>query len=177
MMNTRYNYTFDPERIHPHELAALGRGNVEGFFPTTFLFENDGITAIYDCDGYSPLSGFRLEHTSDVMYILEKTLLILKRCPEHLLVPERVLLIPETVFYCREGGSVNVTYIPVPGEADIHVNLILFLDRICVDLCDPFGSYVDQFIHRSCGENLDIDSMLTLVGMLRRELDEKLAEI
>lgn len=177
MINTRYNYTFDPKRIYPHELAALGRGAVDGFFPTTFIFDTEGITAIYDCDGYSPLSGFRLEQTSDVMYILEKILLILKRCPEHLLVPERVLTIPETVFYRVDTGSVRMTYIPVSGEADVHRNLIQFLIRICVDLCDPFGSYIDRFIEKSREENLDIESMLTLVGVLRRELDEQLAGI
>lgn len=176
-MNNRYEYTFEPKRIHPHELAALGRGVNEGFFPTTFLFDTGGITAVYDCEGYSPLSTYRFEQTSDVMYILEKILLILKRCPEHLLSPERVMLIPETVFYRQDTGSIRITYIPVPGEADIHRNLLQFLFKIRVDLCDPFSSYIDVFARRSVGENLDIESMLTLTGVLRRELDEKIASI
>ena len=177
MRTNRFDYTFEPGRLRPHEVAMLGSGQFNGFFHTSFLFGAEKVTAVYECDGYAPLSTFRIEQTGDVLYVLEKILLILQCCPEYMIVPERVLLIPETVFYRLETGDVRMTFIPVVGDADIHRNILLFLARAKVDLCDPFTSYIDRFVGRSCSENLDISSMLTLAGVLRRELDEKLSEI
>jgi|GEM_PF-6824230 len=177
MNDIRYDYEFEPGRLYPHEVAILGSGGFDGFFPTTFLFGSGRVTAVYDCGGYAPLAGFRIEYTSDILFILEKVLLILHRSSEFLILSERILILPETVFYSQQTGGVKITYIPVSGEADLHTNLLEFLARIQVDLCDPYGKYIDRFAIRSKKENLDTSSMLTLVGVLRRELDAELSQL
>ena len=178
MTGERQRYTFEPHRLHAHEIAVLGMGRCSAFLPTTFMWDDETLTAVYECTGFSPLSDFRIEHTADILYILEKLLTGLQRSQEHLILPERILLSSETVFYDQKTGSIRMAFVPVKvSEPDIHRNLLQFLLSIRVDLCDHFHSYIDRFAHRSVDENMDIDSMLTLVGLLRREIDEKMKVI
>ena len=178
MKNTEYNYTFDSGQIFPHEIEMISRGSCSMFFDTTFVYDSTGITAVYDCSGFKPLSEYRIEHTSDVLYILEKTLIILQSCREYMLIPERILLVPETVFYRQDTGDVKIAFIPIKsGESDLHRNILSFLIGIKKDVCDSMLTYLNVFAHKSCNDNLDMDDMLTLVGFLRRQLDTKLKEI
>ena len=172
MNNTRYDYCFERGRLHPHEIAILGSESSGPFFGASFQHDPDGIRAVYQCSGFKPLSSFKIEATSDILYILEKVLLILNNSLNYLLIPERILLSPDTVFYRQETGDVKVVYIPqLSSNWDIHRNLLQFLIGIKGDVCDTFSSYINTFAQRSTRDNLDIASMLDLVGTLRRELE------
>ena len=178
MNSTKLSYNFRTDRLLPHETAMLSRGLCGMFLPTTFVYDRNGVTAVYDSDGYRPLSEYRIEHTDDIMYILEKTLLALHRSKEYLFDPERILLSPETVFYQHETGDLKIAFVPLDSEnCDFHRNILQFLIRIKDDLCDTFTSYLNVFVHKSVNDNLCLEDMLTLVGYLRRHLDSKMSDV
>ncbi len=170
----KFTYAFEPGRIHRHEMVMLSAGDCPLFFPMTFLDEPEQVTAVYDCSGYAPLSTFRIEHTGDVLYVLEKVLLILHRSGEYLLLPERILISPETVFYNMKTGDVRIAYVPLQdARPDVHRSLAVFLGRLKEDLCDPFIGFVDALTDRFARDNMNLKDMLTLLGITRRKLDSK----
>ena len=178
MNETKLNYRFEADRLLSHETAMISRGLCDSFLPTSYIYDMGGITAVYDSDGYKPLSEYRIEETGDILYILEKILLMLRRSQDYLFAPERILISPETVFYQQDTGDMKIAFIPIAGNNnDLHRNILQFLIRTKGDLCDPFISYLNVFAHKSVNDNLSLEDMLTLAGYLRRQLDIKIKEI
>ena len=95
-------------------------------------------------------------------------------------------------FSDTEGGSKFSLGLFEGFRSDLDFNVVVFLiDRLDIDIiedeiffdffngligikgdvCDTFSSYINTFAQRSTRDNLDIASMLDLVGTLRRELE------
>ncbi len=163
----------------------------------TFLRSENGLTARYECSGFTPLSSFRIERTEDVLYLMEKVFLVLHRAPEYLLDPERILLRTELVFYSREKDDLKIAYVPRPpgsnragsgdktgtgrqaGSGDsakspatpFHRELILLLAQMKQEVRDPHGDLIARLARELYYHCPDTKSMLRTIGLLRRELD------
>ena len=111
--NNQDTLKFAADAFYRHEQIVLTEGNCPGFLPMTFLLDSGCMYVKYACGGFLPLSRFRIEETADVLYIMEKTLLILHTCPEYLLAPERLLLRTDTVFYNKKYDDLRIAFVPL----------------------------------------------------------------
>ncbi len=169
-----YTCELDPKAVCPHERIMLASGQCPFFFPTAFYSDQDHLTASYSCSGFVPLSTFRIERTDDALYIFEHVLLALRGCIEYLLEPERVRVTSDTVFYCSRTGEVRLAYLPLQEHApDIRRTLIRFLAELKADLQDDSVSCIDRIARRIYYENHDLRDLLTITGLMRRELGSR----
>ncbi|MDO5491396.1 MAG: DUF6382 domain-containing protein [Bacillota bacterium] len=165
---------FAPERFHSHEIVMLSEGTCPLFFPTVFIREDARVVAVYDCSRYAPLGSFRIEKTEDALFLLEKVLLLLHRSMEYLIMPERILLSPETVFYAEDTGSVRIAFVPVPDPGcSLQQNILRFLGALAADLCDIDQHCLNQLAQKIRLDSMNLRDMLTLTGLIRRRIDSK----
>ena len=193
--NNDYTLHFNRNPFYRHEQIILAAGTCDGYLPMSYLRGSDGLTARYEAGGYLPLSGFRIERTQDVLYLMERTVRIPHISPEHLLAPERVTLRTDTVFYCRERDDLRIAFLPVPEtESSIsnstdertHASasrpgrsivppfqrrLVQYLAQLKQDLKDPHMSYLLRLAKDLCYNRPDTADILRTIGLLRRELD------
>lgn len=177
--NNDYTLMFHRNPFYQHEQAILARGGFDGCLPMSFLRNDGGLTARYECDGFLPLSSFRIERTEDVLFLMEKLLFVLHEAPEYLLCPERLFLRTETVFYNKEEDRVRIAYLPRPaGKTDhnsrvppFYRELILFLAQMKQDVKDTNTDLIARFARQLYYNCPDTKRMLRSIGLLRRELD------
>ena len=170
---------FKKNPFYRHEQILLASGSFEGFLPMSFLREENGLTARYQCSGFAPLSSYRIERTEDALYLMEKVVLILHAAPEHLLIPERILLRCQTVFFSKKDDRIKIAYVPrprndaAPGAGSIsgfHRELILLLTQLKQDLRDGHADLLSRLIRDIYYHSLDTRSLLRQIGLLRKEL-------
>lgn len=185
--NNDYTLNFDKNPFYRHEQIILAAGTCEGYLPMSFLRGSHGLTVRYETGGYLPLSGFRIERTVDVLYLMERTVQVLHVSPEHLLAPERVMLRTDMVFYSRERDDLRIAFLPRPdtgGSAPAETNqadgsavppfqreLVQYLAQLKQDVRDPHMSFLLRFARELCYNRPDTSDMLRHLGLLRRELD------
>lgn len=202
MWNNNYTLHFNNNPFYRHEQIILADGSCEGFLPISFLHSDRGLTARYETGGYQPLSGFRIERTEDVLYLMERTVMILHVSPEHLLAPERITLRTNTVFYNKMRDDLRIAFIPRlsdsegpdsggtgPGGADprgsaldspivsdFHRELIVFLAQLKHDVRDSHTDFVLRLARDFYYNSPDTSGMLRTIGLLRRELEETVGD-
>ena len=169
--NEEFKITFKENAIHDYERVILTSGDCDYLIPMVFIGENDEETVYYNCSGFASISTFRVEKAEDALFIIEKVLLILSNIVEYLISPAKVTLNTDTVFYNQESGEIKIAYVPLPGEAvSVRRNLIKFIAQLKADIKDGNGSYLDKIARQIHYGNYHIKEIISLVGVLRREL-------
>ena len=167
--------------FYPHEERVLACGSCSGFLPMSFLHTEHGLSARYERGGFTPLSGFRIERTEDALYLLERTVLILRHAPEHLLIPERIYVRTDTVFYSKKGDHLRIAYLPKSANAakagenpalpPLQKELIFFLAQLRQDLCDDHADLIARLAKEIYYNRPDMKALLRTIGLMRRALD------
>ena len=75
--NKEFKVKLEENAIRDFEKIMLTSGECSIFMPMGFISENGCEYGRYNCSGFAPLSGYRVERTEDALYILENVLLIL----------------------------------------------------------------------------------------------------
>ena len=105
---------------------------------------------------------------------MEKVVLILHAAPEHLLIPERILLRCQTVFFSKKDDRIKIAYVPrprndaAPGAGSIsgfHRELILLLTQLKQDLRDGHADLLTRLIREIYSQALDTKSLLRQIGL------------
>ena len=170
--NGIYQITTERDLFYQFERVMLTDSGCRFFIPMHFMFEDDQLCAVYECSGYAPLSSFRVERTEDALYIMEKTCLILHRAPEYLIDPERITLTSDMVFYQIESSDVRIAFLPRKHDStNLRKRLILFLAELKKDIRDHEAPLLDQLARSMYYGSLDMLSLITQIGILRRSFD------
>lgn len=176
--NERYTQILPKDSVYRHERAVLTDGSCDRFLPVVFVQKENALLATFDCSGYLPLSRYRVEKTDDALYLIEKALRILHVSCEYMLSPERLTISTDTLFYDRKTGDLKLAFLPLPPErVGLRRNLILFLAQLKQDITDPYSGYLDRFAREIYFGNLSLPDMISVLGLLRRELDSQTSDV
>lgn len=169
--NREFRIRIEENTMKEYERVMLTSGECSLFMPMGFMSEDGGETVCYNCSGFTPLSNFRIEKTEDVLYILERTLLILERSVEFLITPSKIWLSTDTVFYNKDTGEVKIAYVPSEGkEGSLRRNIVTFLIEIKCDVQDDHKSYINKIAKCICSGNYYIRDIINKIGIYRREI-------
>ena len=169
--NREFRIRLEENTMKEYERVMLTSGECSLFMPMGFMSEDGGETVCYNCSGFTPLSSFRIEKTEDVLYILERTLLILERSVEFLITPAKICLSEDTVFYNKETGEVKIAYIPAENSGEgWRRNIVTFLIQIKKDVRDENIEYINRIARCICSRNYYIRDIINKIGLYRREI-------
>lgn len=169
--NNDYKMCMRENSILDFERIMLSSGECSYLIPMLFIGETNRLTAYYDCRGFVPLSKYKIENTSDALYIMEKILLIMSNVIEYLITPAKITLTTETVFYDTEKEEIKIAYVPVEdGQENLRRNLITIIAQLKADISDGHGEYLDRLANLVYSNNYQLKDMVNRLGLLRREL-------
>ena len=172
--NKEYTIKVAEDSFRNYERVMLSSGDCSLFIPMSFIGEEDGETACYECSGFAPLSSYRIEKTDDALYILECVLIIIGKAIEYFIMPARITLNNETVFYNKETSQIKIAYIPMNNSPiSLKENLSMFIDELKQDIKDDNGEYLDlakKFIEQN---NYFVREMVNKVGLFKRKIYEE----
>ncbi len=107
---------FAENPFYRHEQAVLAEGECPGFLPMSFIREGRGVTVRYETGGLQPISSYRIERTEDVLFLMERVIMVIHMAPEYLLSPQRIILRTDTAFYSRDRDDLRLAFLPRPQE-------------------------------------------------------------
>ncbi|MDD4200325.1 MAG: DUF6382 domain-containing protein [Eubacteriales bacterium] len=169
--NNEYKMCMREESILDYERVMLSSGECNYLIPMLFIGEKDKLTAYYDCRGFVPLSRYKIEKTTDALYIMEKVLLIMSNVIEYLITPSKILLTTDTVFYDTESEKIKIAYVPADDNQDsLRRNLINIIAQLKAEICDGQGEYLDRLANLVYANNYTLRDLVNKLGLLRREL-------
>ena len=169
--NSDFRIRLKENSIAEHEKIMLSSGQCEIFMPMGFLGDEEGVIASYDCSGFAPLSGYRIESTEDALYLLERTLIILGNAVQYFITPAKVMLTTNTVFYNRDTGQVKIAYVPLGGEdVDLKQNIVAFIEQLKADLRDGREDFLTQASRYIYYKNYYINDIITKVALMKRQI-------
>ena len=169
--NREFKIRLEENAMRDFERIMLTSGACSLFMPMGFMAEDDGEIVCYDCSGFTPLAGYRIERTEDALYILEKLLVILGQAVEYLISPARITLTTDTVFYSKDTGEVKIAYVPMEnGAGSLRHNMVAFISQLRRELCDGNQERLDQVARYIYYNNYYIRDLLHKVGVFKREL-------
>lgn len=171
--NKEFRIKLEENTMRDFERVMLTSGNCNLFMPMGFMSEDGGETVCYDCSGFTPLSSYCIERTDDVLYILERTLLILGKSVEYLITPAKVKLTTDTVFHNKETGEVKIAYVPLDGNRNsLRRNIVAFIGQLKRDVCDGYDEYLDKTAQYIYYNNYYIKDIVNKIGLFKREIYE-----
>ena len=169
--NNEYRMCFREDSILDFERAMLTSGECRDLLPMYFISSDDQHVAYYDCNGFAPLSRYRVDKTEDALFILEKVLIILSSAVEYLITPAKISLSTDTVFYNVETGEIKIAYVPVREEpAGSSKNLLRLIGQLKADVTDEYKDFLDRFAVIVYRNNYHLRELTNRMGLLRREL-------
>lgn len=169
--NNEFRIKLRENSIMEYEKIMLSSGQCDFFMPMGFMGEEGGETVCYDCSGFVPLSGYRIEKTEDALYLLERTLIILGKSVEYLISPYRITLNTDTVFYNKDTGQVKIAYVPNPEDkTSLRKNLVAFIGQLKEDIRDGREDYLTQTAKCIYYKNYYIKDVITQVALYKRKL-------
>ena len=153
------------------ERVMLSSGRCDSFMPMGFMKSREGETVCYDCSGFAPLENYRIERTEDALYLLERTPIILGNSLEFLIMPDKVTLTRNTVFYNKDTGQVRIAYVPAAGgEGKLRNHIINFISQLSEDIRDGKGAYLDEVTKYVRYKNYFIKDIVTKVAVIKRRI-------
>ncbi len=160
--------------IRDFEKIMLSGSDCDIFMSMGFMSEGGREYGMYECSGFAPLSGYRVERTEDAMYILENVLIILNRSVEYLIDPTRVRITEDTVFYNKDTGQIKIAYVPLEKyETDMKKNLVRFIDVLKRGIRDGYAGYLSQAAEYIMYRDHRLREMTDKVGVLKRQIEEE----
>ncbi len=169
--NKEFRIKLQDNLIYDYEKVMLSSGQCDFFMTMGFVGDEEGETACYYCSGFAPLSGYRIERTEDALFLLERTLVILRNSIEYLISPTRVTLTTNTVFYNKDTGQVKIAYIPQDNpNMNLRKSLVSLIGELKADLSDGHEELLDEIARCIYYKNYFIKDIINRVAIVKREL-------
>ena len=167
IFQNQFCYAYDPGRWLSHERIILSSRDCPGFLPMKFIEEPSRLLAFYECSGYVPLENYCIEQAADVLFLLEKTLLILQGAADQLILPERITLNRRTVFYRSRDEDVRIAFCPA-RDRNPSAGTVSFLRQLGNDVPEAHRLEILRLARSFEAGHLNAEDMLTLTGLARR---------
>ncbi|MDO4518206.1 MAG: DUF6382 domain-containing protein, partial [Bacillota bacterium] len=111
--NNEYKIFIGDNTVHDFERIMLTSGDCSDLLPMLFIGEEGNQVAYYNCNGFTPLSSYKIDRTEDALFIMEKVLLIVSHVVEYLIMPAKITLSTDTVFFNFDTGEIKIAYVPI----------------------------------------------------------------
>lgn len=158
-------------KIKKFEKNALAANDCDYFIPMSFMNYENTEYITYDCSGYTPLARWNMMQIELILEILERVFVILTHSSEYLILPGRITLSEDTVFYNRENGDVRIAYLPHEGTGPKN-NLIAFLKSMERKTSENMRKYITRLINCVEQNNYYSKDMMNIIMEIKRELHE-----
>ncbi len=155
--------------IPGYEERVLTSGLCDFSLPMTFTHRKGRSWAHYDCRGYVAAGEMDLKTPADVLEIMEKTLITLRKSGEFLIDPSRVLLTKETVYYHPKKKQVRIAYMPNPRRDPGQI--FAFLRDLAEGLSDEWRETIEDACREAARRNYSLQDLADHIGRLRRGKD------
>ncbi|MGN0702209.1 MAG: DUF6382 domain-containing protein [Lentihominibacter sp.] len=168
--NREYRLNFTEESILGFERIMLSSGQCSSLLPMVFISEETELLAYYDCEGFVPLSSYRIDRTEDALFILEQVLLIMNSLVEYLINSEKILLSTETVFYNPDTGEIKIAYVPDSKHPEMRRHILSFIAYLKSEITDGNKGMLDAAARMVYENKYRLMDLVNRIGMLRRRL-------
>lgn len=143
-MNQRKMICYTEGQLPRWIMEQLTMGLIEVFFPVSFVKEEESLTAVYQIDGYRPLSHLLSLPTEEVFQLLCQVISWMEQNEKHYLFPERYRIAMDTVYYDSLKNRIKMIFIP-NEEGNTGTSMLCQLVRDCRKLVSEEGkSYLDS---------------------------------
>lgn len=128
-----YEIEIDIDEISGIEEKMLFSGMCDFIIPMSYSNMGNKRIIRYHCDGYISVRDVKKDSLKKVMEILEKTLLSLSKSIEFYILPEKITINQDTVYYNPKTKQVKIVYIPGKNES-IEIKIKRFIEDITKDV-------------------------------------------
>lgn len=111
-MNQRKTVCYRAGELPGWIMEQLAMNTMNVFFPASFLVETENIKAVYQLEGYRPMSHIHNLSTEDVFQLLCQLMRAMEDNEKHYLFPDRYLINMETVFFDPLKNRVKMIFLP-----------------------------------------------------------------
>ena len=167
-----FTVEYEIGRIKNYEKQILSAGYCEAFLPMSFVRVGAIEKTSYDRGGYKPIAEDCPNSSLEALNVLEKCVLALLLCREHLMDPRKMALNAETVFLSKSRAEVKLAYVPRKEPADRPVRVLTeligqILERTEEEETRRYIKAVEEYIDSSSGSFYDVVSH---IGELKQEI-------
>lgn len=157
--------------IKDFEEKVLVSGLLNFLLPVSVIHVEGSIIMNYDSSGYISLKEIGGLKLKDGLEILEKTLLNIRKTQEFLIEPERITLNSESIYVNPKTNAVKFVFIPKDEEAVI-IGVLKFIKELQGYLIQENKGFLEKIYEDIKTSNMSPDSMITLIGLKKREVFE-----
>ncbi|MEE3362780.1 MAG: DUF6382 domain-containing protein [Anaerovoracaceae bacterium] len=169
LKETNYTLEFDAGVIRPFEEGILTSGHCDFSLPMSFM-RCDGKTVVkYNADGYSALSDLIPEDERSILEIIEKTMIMLKRSKEYLIMPGKIVLTKDTVFYNVRTGDLRIAYV-AGGQGVLNDHIVDFILSFRDGEDARTREHLDRIAAVIKEENPSLTDIVDMMGEERRDM-------
>ncbi len=154
------------------EILVLGR--CENFITISILEIDEGYEVKYNLERLIKFNIDYLSNPYELLDYIEKLFLAIKKGREYWLDENRYKVVPENTYFTEDMKSIKIKYVPINKEyiqdSKAEKNIITFLIKlkdISKDNVDK--DYIDKIIEAVSNKQLDIISIINLIGELKRD--------
>ena len=141
LRETGYEIKIEKNDIKPFEEKVLFSGMCDIVMPMQFSNVGEQKIITYNCSGYAALRDMQLVNTKEIFEVLEKTLLTLNKTIEFFILPEKVTLNKDTVFYNLKKKNIRIAYVPT-NDGSLYEHLNDFIDELAEDAKEETVEYL-----------------------------------
>ncbi len=171
IQNQNFRVRLKEGSIKEFEKIVLSSGMCELFMPMGFVSCEDGELVSYHCSGYLTLRQCSLKDVRQALEILEKTFLLVSKAAEYLIMPDKIMLTLDTIFYDRRTKQVRIAYVPMPqGRMNLQENMVTFIGEVGRQLSGKNQLYLENVKQQVRENNYYIKDIINLIGELKREI-------
>lgn len=168
LKDNNYTLEFAKEDIRAYEERVLSSGLCDFAIPMRFTLYRGKRRVRYECSGYMALSDLEPSGVENILEIIERTLIMLKRAKEFLIDPDKVTLTKETVFYNARRGDVKIAYI-VKQRSSVQSNMVSFIYSFMETGDKRTRDCLDKLSHDISMNNLSLEDSIDRIGEIKRE--------
>ena len=169
-MNQRKTICYTAGQVPLWMMEQLAMGLMEVFFPVSFVKEEENLTAVYQIDGYRPLSQIHALPTEEVFQLFCQVMSRMEQNEKHYLFPDRYRIAMDTVYYDSLKNRVKMIFIP-NEEGHTGKSMLCQLARDCKQLVSEEGqTYLDSLAEELEKHDFGYRSAVHRCEMMQQEI-------
>lgn len=172
MRNKDYQIEFKAGRFKEYEKTVLSANLCIHFIPMSFVKYGSNDIVRFDCKGYTSIGQYEKISIYHMLDIMEQIFRILSTTAENLILPSRVTLNADTVFYSKKKNKVKIAYIPLKDDkASLRENVMDFIYQMETKTSQGTRGYFRKMLRCLDIDNYSMNDMADMTFEMKTELD------
>jgi len=169
-MNQRKLICYEEKGLPLWIRDQLAMGTMGVFFPVSFIMEETNLTAVFQTDGYRPLSQIQKISTEDVFRIFCHIVMAMENNEKHYLLPEQYVINRDTVYFDLLSGRVKMIFL-LNRDATPGVEQLCYLAQACNTMVHEEGEpYLESLIDELQKGGASYRSIIHRCELLQQEI-------